>query len=180
MQRPTSVKVLGVLGMLWSGSVILVGVPFLAAFLIDPKGLFQRLNRWTESFPPSSPAGNDPIIEIIVLDPTVYTLAAVSISVGMIVYGMLFVGSWKLLALQETGRKMVLAFALIFIAMKVIQPVVGKLLLPETPQRAEVRELLSIPVPCDWLYVLSALYFLTRPAVKEAMQSSTQRRSGAA
>jgi hypothetical protein len=82
--------------------------------------------------------------------------------------------------MQETGRKLVLAFAVIFIAMQVIQPVVDRLLLSEAQQQAEVRELISIPIPCDWLYVLSALYFLTRPAVKEAMQSSTQRRSGAA
>jgi hypothetical protein len=180
MQRPTSVKVLGVLGMLWSGPMLLIGVPFLIAFLIDPKGLFQRLNAWTGSVSPSSPTVNDTIIEIIATDPTAYAVAVVSISVGMIVYGILFVGSWKLLAMQETGRKLVLAFAVIFIAMQVIQPVVDRLLLSEAQQQAEVRELISIPIPCDWLYVLSALYFLTRPAVKEAMQSSTQRRSGAA
>lgn len=167
MKRPTSVTVLGTIGVLWGGFTLLIGVPFWIAFAIDPLGLMERIAAWgNTTFPP----GFREALQI----PVMRFAALASGLVDLAISGVLLIGAWKLLALQEQGRRLMLGFALAFLFWKGMNFLLDRAVYEPVRQQYNIvqKERGRLAIPIDFVYAVAVLYFLTRPAIRDAMHDS--------
>ncbi|MFN7019639.1 MAG: hypothetical protein ACK4RG_10285 [Fimbriimonadales bacterium] len=168
MQRPTSVTVIATLGVV--GGLLLVASALIHFILVaDPSGLYE----WIREKPYYKAHEHDKlIIDILATDPATRIVAGVEGALFSVLGIVLLIGSWRLLRLQEQGRRLVLAFALAWLIYEAVFFAVDQL------YYAPMRANFAIPtsrdygIPLELVYALAALYVLTRPAIKEAMRSA--------
>ncbi|MCX7924858.1 MAG: hypothetical protein N2554_03485 [Fimbriimonadales bacterium] len=169
MQRPASVTIIGAVGVIWGGLVLLLGIPLLIGLIINPTALAERI---------AASAGTELPAEFrgLLQSPWQRLSIVVANLIPLGIHGVLLVGAWKLLAMQERGRRLMLFFAVAYIVWQGVNFVADRVIYEPIRQQHQIQPTkerkAGIPIPIDYLYLLSIFYFLTRPAIKQAMVDS--------
>lgn len=166
MNPPTSVKVIGMIGLLWGGIAALILAAFTAAFAVSPVELLARISVYAQKPLPQE-------LYNALADPAVRAIGVPLLLAQLGLYGALCWGSWRLLRLQEIGRKWVLGCALAMILWEAGTPLINRLVEQPIAQKYNI----TLPerrggfhISMNMLYAGAAWFFLTRPTVRRAFQ----------
>ncbi|MCX7993153.1 MAG: hypothetical protein N2651_05745 [Fimbriimonadales bacterium] len=171
MQRPVSVTIIGAVGVIWGGLVLLIGIPLLISLVIDPTALIERI---------AASSGAQLPVEYreLLQSPGERLLIVLLNIVPLGIHGVLLVGAWKLLALQEQGRRLMLLFAIAYVAWQGVNFVLDRAFYAPIREQHQIQipkdRKRGIPIPLDYMYLLAVFYFLTRPSIKGVMVDSNK------
>ncbi|GIV08986.1 MAG: hypothetical protein KatS3mg019_1077 [Fimbriimonadales bacterium] len=166
MNSPTSVKVLGTVGLLWGGIAVLILASVTVVFTFSPTALFDRVVAVVEEPLPQEllKALTDPVMRVVLT-------SLLLTQFGL--YSALCWGSWHLLRLQETGRKWVLGCALAIALWEAGTPLIYQLVDQTIAQQYNItlpQRRQGFSLSLGMVYAGAAGYFLTRPTIRRAFK----------